>query len=187
MRCGCGAECGRLKGCGCGASAPPHLSSVFFLSGGEVGGGVGGCPIPTPHQIFGRRKKNVNPIKSFLFFEKCGTPFPLTTINYGASTSSTKKLGFCNFTPHLCSAPPHVRTRCGGAEGAGAVRSAEPICSAPPTPELYIVKLRETITSLQGCYTAQKMRQSLLFPTQYDSYYLNNYRSLYALIYRHCF
>ena len=38
---------------------------------------------------------------------------------------------------------------------------------------------------IQGCYTAQKMRQALLYPTHNDSYHLNNYRSLYALISRH--
>ena len=38
---------------------------------------------------------------------------------------------------------------------------------------------------LQDCYTAQKMREDLFFPTHYDSYYLNNYQSLYALIRRH--
>ena len=38
---------------------------------------------------------------------------------------------------------------------------------------------------VQGCYTAQKMRKDLLFPTHDDSYHLNNYWSLYALICRH--
>ncbi len=38
---------------------------------------------------------------------------------------------------------------------------------------------------VQDCYTAQKMRQDLLFLTHKDLYHLNNYQSLYALISRH--
>jgi len=43
-----------------------------------------------------------------------------------------------------------------------------------------LFSLEKKSYQLQGCYTAQKMREDLLFPTHYDSYDLNNYRSLYA-------
>ena len=50
---------------------------------------------------------------------------------------------------------------------------------------IHFLNLEKRPGNVQGCYTAQKMRKDLPCPTHDDSYHLNNYRSLYALISKH--